>query len=35
LSSHASAIVVPRRGCANFMAYEVEALKLIAERGGF
>ena len=29
------AIVVTRHGCANFMAYEDEALKFIAERGGF
>jgi 5-dehydro-2-deoxygluconokinase len=29
------AIVVMRHGCANFMAYEQEALKFIAERGGF
>ncbi len=29
------AIVVTRHGCANFMAYEEEALKFIAERGGF
>jgi 5-dehydro-2-deoxygluconokinase len=29
------AIVVTRHGCANFMAYEAEALKFIAERGGF
>src|ERR1051325_11051894 len=29
------AIVVTRHGCANFMAYEQEALKFIAERGGF
>jgi 5-dehydro-2-deoxygluconokinase len=29
------AIVVTRHGCANFMPYEQEALKFIAERGGF
>ena len=29
------AIVVTRHGCANFMAYEDEALKFIEERGGF
>jgi len=29
------AIVVTRHGCANFMAYETEALKFIEERGGF
>jgi 5-dehydro-2-deoxygluconokinase len=29
------AIVVTRHGCANFMAYEEEALKFIQERGGF
>jgi 5-dehydro-2-deoxygluconokinase len=29
------AIVVTRHGCANFMAYEDEALKFIADRGGF
>jgi len=29
------AIVVMRHGCANFMAYEQEALKFVAERGGF
>lgn len=29
------AIVVTRHGCANFMAYEQEALKFITERGGF
>jgi 5-dehydro-2-deoxygluconokinase len=29
------AIVVTRHGCANFMAYEDEALKFIHERGGF
>jgi 5-dehydro-2-deoxygluconokinase len=29
------AIVVTRHGCANFMAYEEEALKFVAERGGF
>jgi 5-dehydro-2-deoxygluconokinase len=29
------AIVVTRHGCANFMAYEDEALKFINERGGF
>jgi 5-dehydro-2-deoxygluconokinase len=29
------AIVVTRHGCANFMACEDEALKFIAERGGF
>ena len=29
------AIVVTRHGCANFMAYEEEALKFISERGGF
>ena len=29
------AIVVTRHGCANFMAYEDEALKFIAEQGGF
>lgn len=29
------AIVVTRHGCANFMAYEAEALNFIAERGGF
>jgi len=29
------AIVVTRHGCANFMAYEAEALKFIAEHGGF
>ena len=29
------AIVVTRHGCANFMAFEEEALKFIEERGGF
>ena len=29
------AIVVTRHGCANFMAYEDEALKFIEDRGGF
>lgn len=29
------AIVVTRHGCANFMAFEQEALKFIEERGGF
>jgi len=29
------AIVVTRHGCANFMAYEQEALKFVAEGGGF
>ena len=29
------AIVVTRHGCANFMAYEQEALKFVADRGGF
>lgn len=29
------AIVVTRHGCANFMAYETEALQFIQERGGF
>jgi len=29
------AIVVTRHGCANFMAYENEALKFVADRGGF
>ncbi len=29
------AIVVTRHGCANFMAYEEEALSFVAERGGF
>jgi 5-dehydro-2-deoxygluconokinase len=29
------AIVVTRHGCANFMAYEDEALRFIQERGGF
>jgi 5-dehydro-2-deoxygluconokinase len=29
------AIVVTRHGCANFMAYEQEALKFVEERGGF
>ena len=29
------AIVVTRHGCANFMAYEKEALDFVAERGGF
>jgi 5-dehydro-2-deoxygluconokinase len=29
------AIVVTRHGCANFMAYEDEALKFVQERGGF
>ena len=29
------AIVVTRHGCANFMAYEQEALKFIDQRGGF
>jgi 5-dehydro-2-deoxygluconokinase len=29
------AIVVTRHGCANFMAYEDEAFKFVAERGGF
>ena len=29
------AIVVTRHGCANFMAYEEEALKFVEERGGF
>jgi len=29
------AIVVTRHGCANFMAYEEEAMKFVAERGGF
>ena len=29
------AIVVTRHGCANFMAYEEEAMKFVEERGGF
>jgi len=29
------AIVVTRHGCANFMAYEKEALNFVEERGGF
>jgi 5-dehydro-2-deoxygluconokinase len=29
------AIVVTRHGCANFMAYEKEALEFVKERGGF
>jgi 5-dehydro-2-deoxygluconokinase len=29
------AIVVTRHGCANFMAYEQEALQFVAERGGW
>jgi 5-dehydro-2-deoxygluconokinase len=29
------AIVVTRHGCANFMAYEKEALQFVEERGGF
>ena len=29
------AIVVTRHGCANFMAYEEEALKFVEQRGGF
>jgi 5-dehydro-2-deoxygluconokinase len=29
------AIVVTRHGCANFMAYEEEALRFVEERGGF
>ena len=29
------AIVVTRHGCANFMAYEEEAMKFVQERGGF
>ena len=29
------AIVVTRHGCANFMAYEAEALEFIAQHGGF
>lgn len=29
------AIVVTRHGCANFMAYEEEAMKFVSERGGF
>ncbi|MGH2594128.1 MAG: 5-dehydro-2-deoxygluconokinase [Anaerolineae bacterium] len=29
------AIVVTRHGCANFMAYEEEALRFVQERGGF
>ena len=29
------AIVVTRHGCANFMAHEQEALKFVADRGGF
>jgi 5-dehydro-2-deoxygluconokinase len=29
------AIVVTRHGCANFMAYEEEALKFVEKRGGF
>lgn len=29
------AIVVTRHGCANFMAFEEEALKFVQERGGF
>lgn len=29
------AIVVTRHGCANFMAYEDEAMRFVAERGGF
>jgi len=29
------AIVVTRHGCANFMPYEKEALKFVADRGGF
>ncbi|MEK7685132.1 MAG: 5-dehydro-2-deoxygluconokinase [Verrucomicrobiota bacterium] len=35
MGNAAGAIVVTRHGCANFMAYEAEALKFIAERGGF
>jgi 5-dehydro-2-deoxygluconokinase len=29
------AIVVTRHGCANFMAYEDEALAFVTQRGGF
>lgn len=35
LGNAGGAIVVTRHGCANFMAYEAEALKFIAEHGGF
>lgn len=35
MGNAAGAIVVTRHGCANFMAYEEEALKFVAERGGF
>lgn len=35
MANATGAIVVTRHGCANFMAYEEEALKFIAERGGF
>ena len=35
LGNAGGAIVVTRHGCANFMAYEEEAMKFVAERGGF
>jgi len=35
MGNASGAIVVTRHGCANFMPYEAEALKFIAERGGF
>jgi len=35
MGNASGAIVVTRHGCANFMPYETEALKFVAERGGF
>jgi 5-dehydro-2-deoxygluconokinase len=35
MGNASGAIVVTRHGCANFMPYEAEALKFVAERGGF
>jgi 5-dehydro-2-deoxygluconokinase len=35
LGNAGGAIVVTRHGCANFMAYEEEALKFVQDRGGF
>lgn len=35
LGNACGAIVVTRHGCANFMAYEEEALRFVEERGGF
>ncbi len=35
MANACGAIVVTRHGCANFMAYEEEALQFVRERGGF